>query len=106
MILGDRKIVLARELTKKFEEFLRGTIKDAIEWADENESRGEFCIIIEGNQNGQADEVEDAYWTSFSVVEHIDYLINEKELNSKDAIKEVAKIRGLAKRDVYQQYHK
>ncbi|MFP3919034.1 16S rRNA (cytidine(1402)-2'-O)-methyltransferase [Lysinibacillus telephonicus] len=106
LILGDRKIVLARELTKKFEEFLRGTIKDAIEWADENESRGEFCIIIEGNQNGQADEVEDAYWTSFSVVEHIDYLINEKELNSKDAIKEVAKIRGLAKRDVYQQYHK
>lgn len=106
LVLGDRKIVLARELTKKFEEFLRGTIKEAVKWADENESRGEFCIIIEGNQNGQSDEEEDAYWSSFSVVEHIDYLINEKKINSKDAIKEVAKIRGLAKRDVYQQYHK
>lgn len=105
-VLGNRKIVLARELTKKFEEFLRGTISEALVWTDEMEVRGEFCIIIEGNPNGQADEIEDAYWSSLSVVEHIDHLINEKELNSKDAIKEVAKIRGLAKRDVYQQYHK
>jgi 16S rRNA (cytidine1402-2'-O)-methyltransferase len=105
LVLGDRKIVLARELTKKFEEFLRGTISEALVWAEESEIRGEFCIIIEGNQNGQAEEEEDAYWSSFTVVEHIDYLINEKEMNSKDAIKEVAKVRGLAKRDVYQQYH-
>lgn len=105
LVLGDRKIVLARELTKKFEEFLRGTISEALGWTEENDIRGEFCVIIEGNPNGQAEEQEDAYWSALSVVEHIDFLINEKDMNSKDAIKEVAKVRGLAKRDVYQQYH-
>ncbi len=105
LVLGNRKIVLARELTKKFEEFLRGTITEALTWANENEIRGEFCIIIEGNLLGDIEQEEEAYWTNFSIVEHVDYLINEKQMNSKDAIKEVAKVRGLAKRDVYQQYH-
>ncbi|MCP1143234.1 16S rRNA (cytidine(1402)-2'-O)-methyltransferase [Lysinibacillus endophyticus] len=105
LVLGNRKITLARELTKKFEEFLRGTIEEANVWANENEIRGEFCIIIEGNPNGEAENEEEAYWTNLSVIEHIDYLIEEKSINSKEAIKEVAKIRGLAKRDVYQQYH-
>ena len=48
-ILGDRKIVLCRELTKKFEEFIRGTISEALTWATESEVRGEFCLIIEGS---------------------------------------------------------
>ena len=106
LVLGNRKMTLARELTKKFEEFLRGTIEEAIVWANENEIRGEFCIVIDGNKNGEEDQNEEADWTNLSVVEHIDYLIEEKSINSKEAIKEVAKIRGLAKRDVYQQYHR
>lgn len=105
LILGNRKIVLARELTKKFEEFLRGTISEAVQWVSENEIRGEFCVIIEGNLNGEIEEEQEAYWTSLSLVEHVDYLIEEKQMNSKEAIKEVAKLRGLAKRDVYQEYH-
>lgn len=105
LVLGNRKIVLARELTKKFEEFLRGTISDAVNWVNENEIRGEFCVILEGNVNGEIEEEELAYWTSLSIVEHVNHLIEEKQLNSKDAIKEVAKLRGLAKRDVYQEYH-
>ncbi|HWL12993.1 MAG TPA: 16S rRNA (cytidine(1402)-2'-O)-methyltransferase [Ureibacillus sp.] len=105
LVLGDRKIVLARELTKKFEEFLRGTISDALTWVNENEIRGEFCVILEGNTSGELEEEEDAYWTNLSIVEHIELLIEEKQMNSKEAIKEVAKLRGLAKRDVYQQYH-
>ncbi|KGR89175.1 16S rRNA methyltransferase [Ureibacillus massiliensis 4400831 = CIP 108448 = CCUG 49529] len=103
-IFGNRRLVLARELTKKFEEFLRGTIQEAIEWVNEHEIRGEFCLIIEGNASDDINEVEN-YWDDMSVVEHIDYIIEEKQLTSKDAIKEVAKLRGLAKRDVYQQYH-
>ena len=47
-ILGDRNIVLCRELTKKFEEFIRGSISEALTWATETEVRGEFCLIIEG----------------------------------------------------------
>ncbi|TSI05449.1 16S rRNA (cytidine(1402)-2'-O)-methyltransferase [Lysinibacillus sp. BW-2-10] len=105
LILGNRKITLARELTKKFEEFLRGTIEEANTWVAENEIRGEFCIVIEGNPNGEEEAEEEAYWTKYSVIEHIDYLMQERDLNSKEAIKEVAKVRGLAKRDVYQQYH-
>lgn len=103
-ILGNRKMVLARELTKKFEEFLRGTVDKAIQWTKENEVRGEFCIIIEGTKE-EVEENQDAYWTHLSVVEHVDLLINEKGISSKEAIKEVAKLRTLPKREVYQQYH-
>lgn len=103
-ILGNRRIVLARELTKKFEEFLRGTIDEALEWAIESEIRGEFCIVLEGNVN--ADEEEEAtWWDGLTVVDHINELIEEQQLSSKEAIKEVAKVRGLAKREVYQAYH-
>ncbi|RHW31762.1 16S rRNA (cytidine(1402)-2'-O)-methyltransferase [Lysinibacillus yapensis] len=105
LVLGNRKIVLARELTKKFEEFLRGTISDAVEWANENEIRGEFCVILEGNQHLELEEEEEAYWANLSIVEHVDYLIEENGITSKEAIKEVAKIRGLGKREVYQEYH-
>lgn len=105
IVLGSkRKIVLARELTKKFEEFLRGTIAEAIVWANENEIRGEFCLVIEGNPLGD-EESEHSYWDDMSVVEHIDYLIEKENLIPKEAIKEVAKLRGLPKRDIYQQYH-
>ncbi|MGE7624280.1 16S rRNA (cytidine(1402)-2'-O)-methyltransferase [Viridibacillus sp. NPDC096237] len=102
--LGNRRIVLARELTKKFEEFLRGTIDEALEWAVENEIRGEFCIVLEGNINADEEE-EVAWWDELTVVDHINKLIEGQQLSSKDAIKEVAKVRGLAKRDVYQAYH-
>ena len=47
---GARQVVLARELTKRFEEFLRGTIEEAVSWVESNEIRGEFCIVIEGNE--------------------------------------------------------
>ncbi len=46
---GTRSVVLARELTKRFEEFLRGTLEEAVLWAESNEIRGEFCIVIEGS---------------------------------------------------------
>ena len=105
LVLGDRKITLARELTKKFEEFLRGTIEEALVWASENEIRGEFCIVLEGNTSGEIDEEEEVYWTTMSLEEHVTYIIEETQLSSKEAIKEVAKLRNLSKRDVYQAYH-
>ncbi|ATP38599.1 16S rRNA (cytidine(1402)-2'-O)-methyltransferase [Solibacillus sp. R5-41] len=105
LVLGDRKITLARELTKKFEEFLRGTVTEAIEWSQQNEIRGEFCIVIEGNSASEITEEEEAYWTNFTLEQHVEYLIEESQLSSKDAIKEVAKLRNLPKREVYQAYH-
>ena len=105
LVLGNRQITLARELTKKFEEFLRGTIDEAVEWVSENEIRGEFCIVLEGNTLGETEETEEQYWADMTLEQHVDYIIEETSVNSKEAIKEVAKLRGLSKRDVYQAYH-
>lgn len=104
-VLGNRKIVLARELTKKFEEFLRGTITEAIEWANDSEIRGEFCIVLEGNAQPDTEESTEVYWLNMTLDEHVHYVIEEKEMNSKEAIKEVAKLRNLAKREVYNAFH-
>lgn len=102
---GTRKIVLARELTKKFEEFLRGTINEAVEWVEQAEIRGEFCIVLEGNEEAVEISEEQSWWSELTLEEHVDQLIKEKQCTSKEAIKEVATQRGLSKREVYQNYH-
>ncbi len=104
LVLGNRQITLARELTKKFEEFLRGSMEEAITWANDNEIRGEFCVVVEGNTSGEVEE-EENYWTDMTLDEHVNYIIEETQISSKEAIKEVAKLRGLSKRDVYNEYH-
>ncbi|MEB2302205.1 16S rRNA (cytidine(1402)-2'-O)-methyltransferase [Lysinibacillus xylanilyticus] len=104
-ILGNRRIVLARELTKKFEEFLRGTLAEAVVWSQTEEIRGEFCIVLEGNENAEEEHDEEAYWMTMSIVEHVDYMINQTGVTSKEAIKEVAKLRQVAKREIYNEYH-
>lgn len=100
----DRKIVMAREVTKKFEEFLRGTVGEAVLWAEENTIRGEFCIIIEGNDSPDL-EIQEQWWESLSISAHVEELMKKKDLSSKEAIKEVAVERKMSKRDVYQEYH-
>ncbi|WP_431810195.1 16S rRNA (cytidine(1402)-2'-O)-methyltransferase [Lysinibacillus capsici] len=104
-ILGERRIVLARELTKKFEEFLRGTLSEAVVWSQTEEIRGEFCIVLEGNSCVEEEDHEEAYWQNMSIVEHVEFIINQSNVSSKEAIKEVAKLRQVAKRDVYNEYH-
>lgn len=101
----NRRIVCCRELTKRYEEFIRGTIEEAIEWSMTNEIRGEFCLIIEGNSVGTLLAEEDTSWETLSLKEHVDAMINDKDLTSKDAIKEVAKLRGLKKQEVYAAFH-
>ena len=93
------------EKSKKFEEFLRGTIDEALEWVETNEIRGEFVVVVEGNLHAEEEALEEVYWVAMSIVEHVDYIIEETQIHSKEAIKEVAKLRGLSKRDVYNEYH-
>jgi 16S rRNA (cytidine1402-2'-O)-methyltransferase len=102
-VLGNRRISLCRELTKKFEEFIRCNLEEAVEWANQEEIRGEFCIIVEGGEAG--DDNESSWWLHMTVEEHVNHYISVKKLTSKDAIKQTAKDRGLNKRDVYQAYH-
>ncbi|GIN58063.1 16S rRNA (cytidine(1402)-2'-O)-methyltransferase [Lederbergia ruris] len=101
---GNRQIVLCRELTKKFEEFLRGSVDEAIEWAEKQEVRGEFCLIIEPGEK-QEEEVEEQWWSAMDMKSHVQYYIDEKNHSSKEAIKQTAKDRQLPKREVYQAYH-
>lgn len=102
---GDRRIVLAREVTKKFEEFLRGNLEEAVAWAESNEIRGEFCLVVEGNLEPDVLEV-DEWWKELTYAQHVTQLMEQKQISSKEAIKEVAKARGLPKRDVYEAFHK
>jgi 16S rRNA (cytidine1402-2'-O)-methyltransferase len=102
---GTRKIVLARELTKRFEEFLRGTLEEAVNWVQSNNIRGEFCIVLEGNDGSDVEEVEAAWWDGLSVSEHVSELIEKKGIRSKEAIREVANERTMSRRDVYQVFH-
>ncbi|WP_264741068.1 16S rRNA (cytidine(1402)-2'-O)-methyltransferase [Cytobacillus firmus] len=103
-IMGNRNIALCRELTKKYEEFIRGTVAEAMEWASNGEVRGEFVIIIEGTSEAVQDE-ETAWWGNLPVEDHVRHYIEETGLSSKEAIKQTAKDRGLNKRDVYHAYH-
>jgi 16S rRNA (cytidine1402-2'-O)-methyltransferase len=102
-VLGNRKMALCRELTKRYEEFLRGTVSEFIQWASEQEVRGEFCLIIEKGEPVQREE--EHWWEGLSVTEHVDHYIQEREMTSKEAIKQTAKDRDLNKRDVYHLYH-
>ena len=97
----ERQVVLARELTKRYEEFIRGTAKEVYEWAKETELRGEFVVLVAGND----DNTEENYWKNWTVLELIEYKMTYEKISSKDAIKAVAKERGLPKREVYAEYH-
>ncbi|WP_371018927.1 16S rRNA (cytidine(1402)-2'-O)-methyltransferase [Pseudalkalibacillus sp. JSM 102089] len=101
-VLGNREIIIARELTKKYEEFIRGSVEEVLRWCEENEIRGEFCVIVEG---GISEEVnEELWWEEFTLRDHVEHYINDG-MKSKDAIKQVSLDRELPKREVYQAYH-
>ena len=100
---GDRKIALARELTKLHEEILRMTISEAAAYYQDQNPRGEYVLIVEGADETKKQE-EAAPWMEWTVAEHVERLIQEG-IPQKDALKEVAKLRGIPKREVYQAYH-
>lgn len=95
-VLEDRKISLAREMTKKFEEVVRTTISEAVEKYTVQSPKGEFVIIVEGHKKSE----EENQWANVTILEHIDAYIR-KGVDKKEAIKIVAKERGISKREVY-----
>lgn len=95
-VFGDRKMCLAREISKKYEEIYRGTISDVIK--ETENIKGEIVFLVEGNK-----EVET--FDDLSVIDHVNMFI-EDGLSQMDAIKKVAKLRKIPKSDVYNQYHK
>ncbi|WP_101772558.1 16S rRNA (cytidine(1402)-2'-O)-methyltransferase [Peptostreptococcus faecalis] len=95
-ILGNRKIAICRELTKKYESYFRTTVQEAIEHYEQNSPRGEYILIIEG---GTFSEEQNTY-EELNEREYVENLI-EEGYTKKDAVKEVAKKRGLKKDIVY-----
>ena len=95
-ILGNRKIIIAREISKKFEEIIRGNIEEII--SEVHDLKGEIVIIVEKDEKSYN-------YSNLSVLEHINMYI-DLGYTSKDAIKMVAKERNLPKSEVYNEYHK
>ncbi len=99
--LGNREITLCRELTKKFETVFKTTLEEAITYYEENEPRGEYVLVLEGKSRQEKKQEEINRWEQLTIEEHIAYY--EKEgMDHKEAMKMVAKDRGVSKRDIYQ----
>lgn len=99
--LGNRKITLCRELTKKYEEGHRMTINDVLEYYKDKEPRGEYVLVIEGKTKEEVAEERKKEWENLSLEEHMQ-LYEQKGVSHKEAMKLVAKDRGVSKRDIYQ----
>lgn len=99
--LGDRKATICRELTKKYETAFLTTLSGAIAHYEENEPKGECVIVLEGRSIGELKEEGQAQWQEMSLEEHMEYYLSQGK-DKKEAMKLVAKDRGLSKRDVYQ----
>ncbi len=99
-VLGNRKLVLCRELTKKHEEAKPCTIDSALEFYEENEPRGEYVLILEGKDPQiKKEEAIEAY-EQISPEEHLQRYL-DAGMDRKEALKKVAKERGISKRDLY-----
>ena len=99
--LGNRRMTLCRELTKKHETAFRTTIQDLIAYYSTEKPLGECVLVIEGRSRQEIEEEEQASWEKISVEEHME-IYESKGVSRKEAMKLVAKDRGVTKRDIYQ----
>lgn len=99
--LGERKITLCKELTKKYETAFQSTFTEALKHLGNQEPRGEYVILIEGKSREDIIEEKRKEWNELSIEEHLSYYM-DKDIEKKEAMKLVAKDRGISKRDVYQ----
>lgn len=116
-VLGDRRIVMARELTKRHEEAARGTITECIAWLDEHPPLGEYVIVVEGRTalasgntadgsmadlaDGVPNGAGELWWSALSLDAHVKHYEEQAQLDRKEAIKRTAADRSMQKRDVY-----
>lgn len=100
--LGDRKATICRELTKKYETAFLTTLGGAIRYYEENEPKGECVIVLEGRSIGELRAEGQKDWGEMALTEHMEYYLSQGK-EKKEAMKLVAKDRGISKREVYQQ---
>ena len=99
--LGDRKLTVCRELTKRYEEKTLTTFSEILQYYKDNEPRGEYVLVIAGKTFEELKQEEQKNWENLSLEDHME--VYEKQgISRKEAMKLVAKDRGISRRDVYQ----
>ncbi len=101
-VFGDRTISLSRELTKLYEEHMRGTVSEVLEKLQAKPIKGEFVLVIKGKTREEKQKEKEVEFQELSLKEHI-MLLMDQGISKKEAIKEVASLRGLPKNQVYQE---
>lgn len=99
-ILGNRKMAVCRELTKKFETVMPTTLEEAVGFHEENEPRGEYVLVIQGKSPEEKREEAVLEWKEMPIKEHMKYY-ESQGIDRKEAMKLAAKDRGIGKREVY-----
>ncbi len=99
---SERKITVCRELTKRHETAFRSTIAEASAYYEVNDPKGECVLVIEGRSREEMRMEAQARWEEMSVEEHMEHYLSQ-EIGKKDAMKRVAKDRGVPKREIYNQ---
>lgn len=100
--LGDRRATVCRELTKKYETAFLTTLGGAMEYYERNEPRGECVIVMEGRSIGELKAEDHAAWKEMDLQDHMEYYLTRGS-DKKEAMKLVARDRGISRRDVYAQ---
>lgn len=103
--VGDRGITVTKELTKKYEMVFKTTLAEAIERYQEEEPRGEYVLILAGKDEKELQEELQEGWNNLSIEEHMEIYLS-KGMDEKSAMKQVAKDRGVGKREIYAALHK
>lgn len=102
--VGDRDITVTKELTKKYETVFKTTISEAIKYYTEEEPRGEYVLILAGKDENELKEEIKEGWNNLSIEEHMKLYV-DKGMDEKSAMKQVAKDRGVSKREIYAVLH-
>ena len=100
-VLGDRPVTICKELTKKHESFRKTTLREALEFFQEEEPRGEYGLVIAGKTREEQEQERQAQFEDLSIPEHMAHFL-EEGMTEKEAMKAVAQERGIPKREVYQ----
>lgn len=98
--LGDRRLTICRELTKKHEEAFRTTFTEALSYYEENEPKGECVLVIEGADRDELRRAEQESYAELSIEDHMERYLSQG-MSKKDAMKAVAADRGVSKREIY-----
>lgn len=98
---GDRRLTICRELTKRHEEKLQITLEESLRYYEVNEPRGEYVLVIAGKSRADIRRQQQAGWEAMSIEEHMAHY-ESQGIDRKEAMKLVAKDRGVSKRDIYQ----